>query len=338
MHKTPRSPGVHRRKTPILRPKSGVVEYYGYRDYDAASGRWTARDPIAEQGGLNLYGMVGNDAVIRIDRLGLVWEPLSNGKNHYRATSDSDTLEGLAYKISGYREDWSCLWPISPQEKIKLRYPKVKKCDVYDVSNILESPGDAVSVAYTLHLRFLGEDKMIMPHSTYIAADQLANSLRLASGEGKTPIKNLYVGSHCDELITPQGVLSGNASPSGIASCAFPNTYFTPAKIMELDHSPKFERAKVMKGPIRCWFSRKSTVRFTSCGSANMSATFAEKILRKGSTAYGTTHIISVRGVAGDVTNTFFKRHNLWPDQLIQVGPTVPHGTGPRWVSHKGRQ
>jgi len=71
MHKIPQKPGVQRSKSPILRPKSGVVEYYGYRDYDAQTGRWTGRDPIAEQGGLNLYGMVGNDAVRRVDVLGM---------------------------------------------------------------------------------------------------------------------------------------------------------------------------------------------------------------------------------------------------------------------------
>jgi len=38
-----------------------------------ASGRtyWPSRDPIGERGGLNVYGMVGNDAVGKIDRLGL---------------------------------------------------------------------------------------------------------------------------------------------------------------------------------------------------------------------------------------------------------------------------
>ena len=38
-----------------------------------ASGRpfWPSRDPIEEHGGLNLYGMVGNDAVNRWDYLGL---------------------------------------------------------------------------------------------------------------------------------------------------------------------------------------------------------------------------------------------------------------------------
>jgi len=73
MQKSAPAIGARRRKTSILRQKSGVIEYYGYRDYDATSGRWTARDPIAEQGGLNLYGMVGNAAVGRVDVLGM-WD------------------------------------------------------------------------------------------------------------------------------------------------------------------------------------------------------------------------------------------------------------------------
>jgi len=45
--------------------------YYGYRYYNTRAGRWLSRDPIAEQGGLNLYGFVRSDAVNRADTLGL---------------------------------------------------------------------------------------------------------------------------------------------------------------------------------------------------------------------------------------------------------------------------
>jgi RHS repeat-associated protein len=47
------------------------LNYYGYRFYDPVDGRWASRDPIEEEGGINLYGMVGNDAVNRGDVLGL---------------------------------------------------------------------------------------------------------------------------------------------------------------------------------------------------------------------------------------------------------------------------
>ncbi|MDF1813620.1 MAG: hypothetical protein P1V20_15580 [Verrucomicrobiales bacterium] len=45
--------------------------YYGYRYYDPENGRWLNRDPIEEDGGVNLYGFVGNDGILHIDRLGL---------------------------------------------------------------------------------------------------------------------------------------------------------------------------------------------------------------------------------------------------------------------------
>lgn len=44
--------------------------YYGYRYYSTKLGRWTTRDPIEEQGGVNLYGFVGNDPINRIDPFG----------------------------------------------------------------------------------------------------------------------------------------------------------------------------------------------------------------------------------------------------------------------------
>ncbi|WP_256200652.1 RHS repeat-associated core domain-containing protein, partial [Verrucomicrobium spinosum] len=46
------------------------LSYYGYRYYDAVRGRWMNRDPIEEQGGSNLYGMIGNSAVNKWDYLG----------------------------------------------------------------------------------------------------------------------------------------------------------------------------------------------------------------------------------------------------------------------------
>jgi RHS repeat-associated protein len=45
--------------------------YYGYRYYDAVTGRWLSRDPLEENGGLNVYGFVSNIGVSRIDNLGL---------------------------------------------------------------------------------------------------------------------------------------------------------------------------------------------------------------------------------------------------------------------------
>jgi hypothetical protein len=44
--------------------------YYGYRFYDPETGRWPSRDPIGENGGVNLYGFVYNAPYTWIDILG----------------------------------------------------------------------------------------------------------------------------------------------------------------------------------------------------------------------------------------------------------------------------
>ena len=49
--------------------ETGLI-YYNYRYYNPELGRWISRDPIEEQGGFNLYGMIGNNPLYKWDRLG----------------------------------------------------------------------------------------------------------------------------------------------------------------------------------------------------------------------------------------------------------------------------
>ena len=58
--------------TKYLDSETGLY-YYGYRFYNPVTGRWPSRDPIEEDGGINLYGFVGNDGVNRWDLLGQEW-------------------------------------------------------------------------------------------------------------------------------------------------------------------------------------------------------------------------------------------------------------------------
>jgi RHS repeat-associated protein len=50
--------------------ESGLL-YYGYRYYNPSTGRWPNRDPIGEQGGTSLYGVVDNNLMNHVDALGL---------------------------------------------------------------------------------------------------------------------------------------------------------------------------------------------------------------------------------------------------------------------------
>ena len=80
-HTRPRSPGPGNIRNPLTCNRLAVnllgaklmhVACYGYRYLDPLTGRWMSKDPIGEEGGLNLYGFVGNDAVNHNDIHGLM--------------------------------------------------------------------------------------------------------------------------------------------------------------------------------------------------------------------------------------------------------------------------
>jgi RHS repeat-associated protein len=55
-----------------LYDKDTGLTRFGYRDYDAETGKWTAKDPIGFDGGnTNLYGYVIGDPVNMVDPVGL---------------------------------------------------------------------------------------------------------------------------------------------------------------------------------------------------------------------------------------------------------------------------
>jgi RHS repeat-associated protein len=73
--------------------ETGLV-YYGYRYYAPEMGRWLSRDPIAETGGVNLYGFVRNDAVNQWDKLGLTPFLVGGGP---QISDDGVWWVGIAY-------------------------------------------------------------------------------------------------------------------------------------------------------------------------------------------------------------------------------------------------
>ena len=68
--------------------------YYGYRYYSPDMGRWLSRDPIEEQGGLNLYGFVNNDPVNKWDKLGMsyVCSKYEVWKEEYKKFTKSEKI------------------------------------------------------------------------------------------------------------------------------------------------------------------------------------------------------------------------------------------------------
>ena len=52
--------------TKYLQPESGLLDY-GHRFYKPSTGRWPNRDPIGEEGGINLYGFTLNNPINTFD-------------------------------------------------------------------------------------------------------------------------------------------------------------------------------------------------------------------------------------------------------------------------------
>ena len=66
-----------------------------YRAYDPELGRWLSRDPIEEEGGINLYGYVGNGPTGEVDEIGLErGRPIrSNGRHWTGRPNPADNFD-----------------------------------------------------------------------------------------------------------------------------------------------------------------------------------------------------------------------------------------------------
>jgi uncharacterized protein RhaS with RHS repeats len=75
--------------------------YYSYRYYDPVTGRWPSRDPIEEEGGINLYEFVGNDVVAKWDTLGLWTDVKREGKEWAEVCAEEGDLWGELARTVG---------------------------------------------------------------------------------------------------------------------------------------------------------------------------------------------------------------------------------------------
>ncbi len=68
--------------------------------FDPTTGRWASRDPIQEDGGINLYSFNGNDALNNVDQLGekiISLEIHQGGKAEIEDAEYSDIASHTAY-------------------------------------------------------------------------------------------------------------------------------------------------------------------------------------------------------------------------------------------------
>ncbi len=115
--------------------ETGLI-YYGYRYLNTQTGSWLNRDPSEEEGGVNLYGFIGNDGVNATDHLGL-WKAPDQwhgqwSKYYGTATAEcNDNLYKLAELITGDRRDRRFL---KESDRIQVG----QKVDIAPLLNVLE--------------------------------------------------------------------------------------------------------------------------------------------------------------------------------------------------------
>ena len=78
--------------------------YYGYRFYSPTLGRWLTRDPIEEEGGLNLYGFARNLPLSYVDPFGLDWKVRALGGVRMFLGAAGAIVGGAAAGIGGATE------------------------------------------------------------------------------------------------------------------------------------------------------------------------------------------------------------------------------------------
>lgn len=91
-------------------PDTGLVRF-GARDYDPKAGRWTCKDPILLDDGLNAYQYAASDPINLLDRNGLVvetgWDAVNvfMGITSFTANVASGNIAGAAVDLAGLGYD-----------------------------------------------------------------------------------------------------------------------------------------------------------------------------------------------------------------------------------------
>ncbi len=108
---------------------------YGMRDLDVELGRWISRDPIGEEGGINIYGFVGNNSVDFVDSLGNIASPILIRTLNLIRSEEYSTLGYCGAFLRNYDIQVS---PVQPSSGVVYQYVGVKW-------SIINSDGESVS-------------------------------------------------------------------------------------------------------------------------------------------------------------------------------------------------
>ncbi len=114
--------------------------YYGYRYYHPGTGRWSSRDPIEEEGGLNLYGFVNNNPANIIDAVGLRSIDVNIGFDGSGSFKDPslrrriwDNVEGLKRALKVCCDEWKLMCGVDV--RVHFDWTRRQAPNFYEVDN-----------------------------------------------------------------------------------------------------------------------------------------------------------------------------------------------------------
>ena len=132
--------------------ETGLV-YYNYRYYSPELGRWIKRDPIEEEGGVNLYAMVWNDSINLVDFLGLGTFEINDkspGELNKLVRPEFQDSAIYGYEVLYHPDSYECVGGhIVLVQYISDTNPPNYKHDGYAPENWVSSTGHQRKGAYT---------------------------------------------------------------------------------------------------------------------------------------------------------------------------------------------
>ena len=207
----------HRFSTKPLDVEPGLY-YYGYRYYDPKTGRWPSRDPIEENGGINLYGFAGNDGVDQWDYLGKVTQ-------NCKITIFAGHTNAVKREMNGFgnKKKHMC-------DKLKGGACHVGRANERGTGFVWPTQGSKDSSINGTHSNELFNN--LADDDDWIMAELLAELIFDAElavydmCEGSCSCKNIEIEVICDPGNSWEGSMKGaKRDPNVAEACAYINTY-----------------------------------------------------------------------------------------------------------------
>jgi RHS repeat-associated protein len=130
---------THRFSTKPFDAETGLVMYQ-LRPYEPGHGRFLSRDPIEEEGGVGLYGFVGNGPVDSIDSFGL-WKVLLVGNNWKGGERVINAFETIKRNMPAYitrLREWMIAASKLPDDCAYKRHFQQELTRLYGILGVME--------------------------------------------------------------------------------------------------------------------------------------------------------------------------------------------------------